>query len=63
MDGQPSQGVGLESCAPYAWRREETGTLFDDLYDFYKNEKQDENYFLGDLIKQHKTQLCPLTTH
>ncbi len=35
---------------PYAWRREETGTLFDDLYDFYKNEKQDENYFLGSIV-------------
>ena len=25
MDGQPSQGVGLESCAPYAWRRAQYG--------------------------------------
>ena len=25
MDGQPSQGVGLESCAHYAWRRAQYG--------------------------------------
>ena len=25
MDGQPSQGVGLESCAYYAWRRAQYG--------------------------------------
>ena len=25
MGGQPSQGVGLESCAPYAWRRAQYG--------------------------------------
>ena len=25
MDGQPSQGVGLELCVPYAWRRAQYG--------------------------------------
>ena len=25
MDGHPSQGVGLESCAHYAWRRAQYG--------------------------------------
>ena len=39
---------------PYAWTTEEAGTLFDDLYGFFKAE-QDEVYFLGSivLIKQH----------
>ena len=39
---------------PYAWTIQETGILFDDLYDFYKNEDKEENYFLGSvvLIKQ-----------
>jgi hypothetical protein len=35
---------------PYAWTEEETGTLFDDLYDFYTNEDQNDNYFLGSLV-------------
>lgn len=26
---------------PYSWTEEETGTLFDDLYDFYKTQKGD----------------------
>ena len=34
---------------PYAWTVEETGTLFDDLYDFYINES-DDNYFLGSIV-------------
>lgn len=34
---------------PYAWTEEETGTLFDDLYDFYKSEEND-NYFLGSIV-------------
>lgn len=34
---------------PYAWTEEETETLFDDLYDFYRNEKVD-NYFLGSIV-------------
>ena len=34
---------------PYAWTDEETGTLFDDLYDFYKTEV-DDNYFLGSIV-------------
>lgn len=34
---------------PYSWTEEETGTLFDDLYDFYKTQKGD-NYFLGSIV-------------
>lgn len=34
---------------PYAWSEEETGTLFNDLYDFYSTEK-DDNYFLGSIV-------------
>ncbi|QSH99384.1 DUF262 domain-containing protein [Treponema phagedenis] len=34
---------------PYAWTEEETGTLFDDLYDFFQNEQED-NYFLGSIV-------------
>ena len=34
---------------PYAWTKEETGTLFDDLYNFYVNEPED-NYFLGSIV-------------
>lgn len=34
----------------YAWTESEAGTLFDDLYDFYKNEDKDENYFLGSIV-------------
>ncbi len=34
---------------PYAWTKEETGTLFDDLYGFYLN-THDENYFLGSIV-------------
>jgi hypothetical protein len=41
---------------PYAWGKEETSTLFDDLYGFYKSERNDENYFLGSavLIKEEE---------
>ena len=35
---------------PYAWTEEEAGDLFDDLYDFYVNEAQDEQYFLGSIV-------------
>ena len=35
---------------PYAWTEEETGDLFDDLYDFYINEAEDEQYFLGSIV-------------
>lgn len=35
---------------PYAWTEEETGELFDDLFDFYKNEGTDEQYFLGSIV-------------
>ena len=35
---------------PYAWTEEETGDLFDDLYDFYVNEAEDEQYFLGSIV-------------
>ena len=34
---------------PYAWTIEETSELFDDLYDFYKNQG-DEQYFLGSIV-------------
>lgn len=34
---------------PYAWTEEHTETLFDDLYDFYKTQK-DDNYFLGSVV-------------
>lgn len=41
---------------PYAWTTEETGTLFDDLYEFYRTEASDD-YFLGTivLIKEDKS--------
>lgn len=35
---------------PYAWTEEEAGDLFDDLYDFYVNEAEDEQYFLGSIV-------------
>lgn len=35
---------------PYAWTEEETGELFDDLFDFYENEGTDEQYFLGSVV-------------
>lgn len=35
---------------PYAWTEEETGELFDDLFDFYENEGNDEQYFLGSVV-------------
>lgn len=34
---------------PYAWTEEETGILFDDLYDFFQTEEVD-NYFLGSIV-------------
>ena len=34
---------------PYSWTEDETGTLFDDLYDFYKTQNN-ENYFLGSIV-------------
>lgn len=34
---------------PYAWTEEETGVLFDDLYDFFQTESAD-NYFLGSIV-------------
>ena len=35
---------------PYAWTEEETETLFDDLYSFYTDEDEEENYFLGSIV-------------
>ena len=36
---------------PYAWTEEETGTLFDDLNDFYRSEDAvKDNYFLGSIV-------------
>lgn len=34
---------------PYAWTTEQAGELFDDLYDFYRHEKED-SYFLGSIV-------------
>lgn len=34
---------------PYSWTKEETGLLFDDLYNFFQEEKSD-NYFLGNIV-------------
>lgn len=34
---------------PYSWTEDETGILFDDLYDFYKTQNN-ENYFLGSIV-------------
>lgn len=34
---------------PYSWTKDEVSVLFDDLYDFYTNEK-DDNYFLGSIV-------------
>lgn len=34
---------------PYAWTEEESGILFDDLYDFFITE-EDDNYFLGSIV-------------
>ncbi|MBU5435172.1 DUF4357 domain-containing protein [Pseudoflavonifractor sp. MSJ-37] len=34
---------------PYAWSTEETGVLFDDLYEFYQSEHSG-NYFLGTIV-------------
>lgn len=34
---------------PYAWTIDQTSELFDDLFDFYKNEKED-SYFLGSIV-------------
>ncbi len=35
---------------PYAWEKDQAETLFDDLLDFYKNQPQDDNYFLGSIV-------------
>lgn len=35
---------------PYAWSEDESSELFDDLYEFYKNEANDEQYFLGSIV-------------
>lgn len=34
---------------PYAWTTEQSGELFDDLYDFFRHEKTD-GYFLGSIV-------------
>lgn len=38
---------------PYAWSTEEAGTLFNDLYDFFSEEKND-NFFLGSIVLMKK---------
>lgn len=35
---------------PYAWTEEEAGVLFNDLYDFYRTEDEEEQYFLGSIV-------------
>lgn len=35
---------------PYAWEKEQAETLFDDLLDFYNNQPEDDNYFLGSIV-------------
>ena len=35
---------------PYSWSEEEAGTLFDDLYEFYKYVPEDESYFLRSIV-------------
>jgi len=35
---------------PYSWSVNEAGTLFDDLYDFWKSQPQDQTYFLGSIV-------------
>lgn len=35
---------------PYSWTEEETGELFDDLYEFYESEGEEEQYFLGSIV-------------
>lgn len=34
---------------PYAWTESETGSLFDDLYDFFESEKND-SFFMGSIV-------------
>lgn len=34
---------------PYAWTKDQAGELFDDLYDFFRNEVED-SYFLGSIV-------------
>ena len=35
---------------PYSWSVNEAGTLFDDLYDFWKSQYGDQTYFLGSIV-------------
>lgn len=35
---------------PYAWTEDESGDLFDDLYDFYATEGEEEQFFLGSIV-------------
>lgn len=39
---------------PYAWGKEQTEELIDDLYNFFK-ENEDEYYFLGSIVLIKKT--------
>ena len=41
---------------PYAWTTEEAGILFDDLYDFFK-EENDDTYFLCS-VNSYKLNKC-----
>lgn len=35
---------------PYSWSVNEAGTLFDDLYDFWRSQYGDQTYFLGSIV-------------
>ena len=35
---------------PYAWTTDETSDLFDDLYNFYRDNNDEEEYFLGSIV-------------
>ncbi len=44
---------------PYAWTEEQAGDLFDDLYAFYEDESDDEQYFLGSIVLVKKDENKP----
>lgn len=39
---------------PYAWTENESEELFDDLYSFWQNSSEDEQYFLGSIVLSKK---------
>lgn len=44
---------------PYAWTTEEASELFDDLYNFYKDEDEGNGYFLGSIVLIKKDKFDP----